>query len=384
MSFGSAKKATVQVWTAMILTGIVSSCATTKVEPLPPLPEAPKYVQVPHPEGLEFGDLMAIFTEQGAPAPASLKGCEGEFTKLRKSTLSKEELLNGARELVKRDPTKYHWCFYGLLMTLETQVKEMAYIDERQKAILDAYLFLTPVARAFHLEYQDSRYLRWAVQRYRRFSEYVFYRRLEPTPQTNAELVGMSQPWGAFRAPAAERGVLDKYGIVQETAKTSEAPTDPANPVVEEPKVQIAPAAQAPVAAEVPAIQPPVAAAPVPAAPVPAAPAPEVHSAIVPDTQPKPVPVAPGVPAVPAAPLEAKLQVPAESPPVAPIEMTPAPLTANPLPAAPVSAQTAPVTAPATAAPVSPVTQPARSPASAPAPAALPDNAVPEMAPLPE
>ncbi len=372
MSLGSAKKATVQLWTATLLTGMVSSCATTKVEPLPPLPEAPSYVQVPHPEGLEYGDLMAIFTEQGAPAPASLKGCESEFTKLRKATLSKEELLNGARELVKRDPTKYHWCFYGTLMTLETQVKEMPYIDERQKAILDAYVFITPIARAFHLEYQDSRYLRWAVQRYRRFSEYVFYRRLEPTPQTNSELVGTTQPWGAFRAPAAERGVLNKYGIVPE-ATAHEAPADFANPVVEEakgpaPAAQV-PAAQPPVAttAGVPAPEtvPPPAAVPPPSAPAQAAlPVPtEVHPAITQDVKPQtPAAVAPPVTAPPAAPVEAKLQVPADSPPVAPIEMTPAPLTANPPPVAP---------APGT-----------RSPASVPA--AVPVDVPAEMAPLPE
>ncbi len=379
MSLGSAKKATVQLWAATLLTGMVSSCATTKVEPLPPLPEAPSYVQVPHPEGLEYGDLMAIFTEQGAPAPASLKGCEGEFTKLRKATLSKEELLNGARELVKRDPTKYHWCFYGTLMTLETQVKEMAYIDERQKAILDAYVFITPIARAFHLEYQDSRYLRWAVQRYRRFSEYVFYRRLEPTPQTNSELVGTTQPWGAFRTPAAERGVLNKYGIVPE-ATAHEPPADSANPV-ENPVIE---EAKAP-AAQVPAAQPPVAtAAGVPAAAVPQPSAPaqaalpvsaEIHPAITQDVKPQtPSAVAPVAPALPASPVEAKLQVPADSPPVAPIEMTPAPLTANPPPVAP---------APVMGAPVVPGSVPgARSPASVPA--AVPADVPAEMAPLPE
>lgn len=226
-------------WAVIALTIFAASCSTTQVEPLPQLPEPPKYVQVPHPEGLDHGDLMGIFAETGAPSPASLKGCEVDHTKLRKSTVSREELAAGARELVKSDPEKYHWCFYGVIWNLEEQVKTLTYIDERQKAIIEAYLFLTPIAKAFNSEFQDSRYMRWAVTRYRRFSEYVFYRRLEPTPQMNSELVGTSNPFGSLRAPASvERNVLQKYGIVPDSADTAKAALkeEAGNPVAEDPR----------------------------------------------------------------------------------------------------------------------------------------------------
>ena len=150
-------------------------CSTTQVAPLTALPEAPPtYIQVPHPSGLDSGDLVAIFAEKGAPSPDEFKDCEADFKALRSKTQSQDELLQGAREFVRRDPVRYHWCFYSRLYDLDTKLKTADYLDEKQKLLLDRYLFLTPIARAFQVEYNESRYLRWAVSRYRQMSETVF------------------------------------------------------------------------------------------------------------------------------------------------------------------------------------------------------------------
>lgn len=198
---------------------VAGGCSTFSVfqaEPLPALPPTPPgYVQVPHPDGTDVGDLLAIFTDRSAPDPLSLKDCDQDFWKLQAATRSKDELIQGAREFVRVDPVKYHWCFYGKLFELEEQMKASVYIDERQAHVLKAYQFLTPMSRAFLLEYSDSRYLRWAVNRYRRLSEYVFYRRVELSPQATSELTSSSNPFGNYR-PAAEppKGILEKYGLV--------------------------------------------------------------------------------------------------------------------------------------------------------------------------
>ncbi|OFZ81710.1 MAG: hypothetical protein A2583_12285 [Bdellovibrionales bacterium RIFOXYD1_FULL_53_11] len=192
-------------------------CSSSQVNPLPPVPPAPPgYVKVHHPEGLDYGDLLAIFTEPEAPSPDSLKDCDAEYIKLRNLTDSREELLEGAREFIRTDPVKYHWCFYGKLVQLEDGVKNSIYIDEKQKNVLDTYLFLSPMARAYLLEYNDSRYLRWAITRYRRYSEYVFFRKVELTPKVASEVAVSENPLGFLRPPDESRqGVLVKYGLVK-------------------------------------------------------------------------------------------------------------------------------------------------------------------------
>ena len=43
------------------------SCSTAQVNPLPEIPATPPgYVRVPHPDGTDMGDLVAIFTERDA------------------------------------------------------------------------------------------------------------------------------------------------------------------------------------------------------------------------------------------------------------------------------------------------------------------------------
>lgn len=199
--------------------GILQSCSSGQIDPLQELPKPPAYTEVPHPGGLEYADLLSIFTDPQAPTPDSLANCDSDFQKLRKATLSRDELQDGVREMVKADPSKYHWCYYSKVFLLDKKLKEMTYIDEKQKLIIDTFLFLTPMARAFQSEFQDSRYYRWAVGRYRRYSEMAFYRRVEPTATANAELAGAVSPMGSQRMVPldSERSILEKYGIANPT-----------------------------------------------------------------------------------------------------------------------------------------------------------------------
>ncbi len=195
------------------------SCKTAQIEPTPAMPEVPKYVRVSHPVGLDLGDLRAIFVGKEAPQLEALKTCDADFIKLRELTQSKEEQEAGVRELVKTEPVKYHWCFYGKILLLENQIKDTAYLDEKQKNVLDVFVFLTPISKAFLKEYKDSRYLRWAISRYRRLSEFVFYRKVELNSTMSTDLaivppLGSNDPYGFYRESSAEtNGVLEKYGL---------------------------------------------------------------------------------------------------------------------------------------------------------------------------
>ncbi|HAR43921.1 MAG TPA: hypothetical protein DCS07_15015 [Bdellovibrionales bacterium] len=214
-------KANLTQWilcTALItgwVTGI-GGCSTTQLTPAPaPVAKPPPYVQVPHPVGTDLGDLRGIMLVPDAPTPESLKKCDADFAKIRSLTTSEDERRQAARELVKRDPVGYHWCYYGKLLELLETLKTSSYIDERQKKAIDTYLFLVPVARGFLAEYHDSRYLRWAIVHYRRISEWVFFRRMDLSPEGTSELVQVANPFGLWRDPTPQTTILEKYGIVK-------------------------------------------------------------------------------------------------------------------------------------------------------------------------
>ncbi len=207
-------------FTAAIGHLLSSSCSTTQVEPMVVLPpEPPAYVAVPHPEGLDYADVLEIFTDAHAPSLDSLRDCDSVFQKLRTTVESRDELDEGTVELIRLDPIKYHWCFYGKIVSLEDRLKADAYLDEKQKAVLDAYSFVTPMAKAYLKEYNDSRYLRWAIARYKKASEYVFFKKLDTNPKTTQMLASATNPFGHFKAMMDQKvdlkyGVLEKYKLL--------------------------------------------------------------------------------------------------------------------------------------------------------------------------
>ncbi len=223
-----------------LVISLFSGCSTTEVVPVPvPTPEPPAYVHAPHPVGSSEAELRAIFMDRNAPTPDALKDCQAEHAKLLTATASIDERRQGIRELIKRDPLRYHWCFYSKVQELHEKLASADYIDEKQKAVLEAYAFLTPVARAFLSEFKDSRYLRWAVRDYKRLSERVFYRKMDASPQLTAELLEGSNPFGNWRDPASDvtatpspspKTVLEKYGFAEPSPSSPDVPAPPPEP----------------------------------------------------------------------------------------------------------------------------------------------------------
>ncbi len=199
------------------------------------LPSPPDYAFVAHPSGFGASDLEALFLDSRVQRPSAevLKACDSDFRKLRAATRSAEEFTMGAREFVRLEPVHHHWCFYSTLLDLELSLKrEDLYLEDRQKKVVSAFVYLSPIARAFFSEYRDSRYWRWAIHRYRLLSETVLYRRLEPSPETTLDLVSASEPMGGLRkVPLPPTGrnegafILEKYGIRTATTQAVAVPT---------------------------------------------------------------------------------------------------------------------------------------------------------------
>lgn len=203
----------------------MEGCSTSEVH-APPIGIPPAYTQVPHPQGNSSSDIKALFLGNQAPdADVISKDCDKDFRKLIGLTQSINERTEGIRELVKQDPVTYHWCFYGKMLTLETEVKKDTFIDEKQKIVLDGYEFLVPIAKAFSAQYHDTRYLRIALNRYKKLSEWLFYRRLDLTPEGTVELVQPENPFGVWRENEGGYAILDKYHL----SKPAADPAAPAN-----------------------------------------------------------------------------------------------------------------------------------------------------------
>ncbi len=221
MSVALRKKYLIYVWVALSV-AYSMSCSTTEVAPPKP-PTPPVYTQVPHPLGTDLGDLSAIFLDPKAPKEVEFsKTCDGNFKKLKSLTESADEINQGVRELVISDPVYYHWCFYKKLYDVELYLKSEAFVDEKQKMVLENYEFLVPVARSFSSEFHDSRYLRWAVARYQRLSEWVFFRKMDLTPAGTVELVQPSNPFGLYRSGPGSQAILEKYHLGSKAPETSE------------------------------------------------------------------------------------------------------------------------------------------------------------------
>jgi hypothetical protein len=237
--------------------GVVGCSTTNTLSPHAPPKEVevPAYAYLPHPEGHTISDVISLFSEKEAPSRETMAKCEDDFRALYSQSQSIEERTKGVQELVSRNPAAYHWCFYSQILKLEEGLSKDDFVDQKQKRIMSAYEYLVPVARAFMKEYHDSRYLRWAIQDYRRLADLYFYRKLEMSPQMSSELVDVAVPAEYRSAPAAESSrpvsVLEKYKIgdsIPESAvvaklrdqkeEKAEAVPPPAAPVVkaEEPK----------------------------------------------------------------------------------------------------------------------------------------------------
>lgn len=242
-------------WTAFIVMGLAgfgAGCSSTEiVEPLPKLPEVPTYAHVAHPQGYDLTDIRLMFYSKLAPKPEDMKGCEAEMLQLRSLTTSIDEVATGARELVIKDPVKYHWCFYAKMLEVYDSLKSNdTFWSEKQKKMMEVYLTLVPIARAFKIEYGDVRYLRAASRQYKQMSEWVFYRKLDLTPDGTQELMeDVSNPFSLWKKPeVAQDSVLEKYGISRSEPSPMGLPQpeerSPAALKLSNPALEAAPGAQ--------------------------------------------------------------------------------------------------------------------------------------------
>ena len=121
-------------------------------------------------------------------------------------------------ELVTQDPERMHWCFYSKIVRLQGILQSDSTWSLRQKKVIESFEFLSPIASAFLECFHDSRYLRWATQYYTKVSEWVFFKKLNPTPENTLLLTNETrtdlEPWVQVdKSEPRHDSVYTKYGI---------------------------------------------------------------------------------------------------------------------------------------------------------------------------
>jgi hypothetical protein len=207
------------------------STHTQEMTPFPKLPEVPNYTQLPHPEGFDLTDLQAIFHTHGAPKRESLIHCDNDLRLLLDRTKSRTEAEKGARELVTNGPEQMHWCFYDQIIRSQEDAQTKDLLLDRQKSVVFYFRFLTPIANGFRIEFNDTRYLRWAIHHYQNLSNWLFYRSLVLKPDSVDNLLsGVNNSHALFKKPsileAGQQTVLGKYKLESETANMGLPPLD--------------------------------------------------------------------------------------------------------------------------------------------------------------
>ena len=211
----------------VLLGALLAACTSIQSVQAPVVPPEPAPVlDLPHPQGFGITELKALFLDPKAPEPAQVVGCADAFKELSRKTQLRDEIRAGARELVIEKPVLSHWCFYSKLLELDEALRKNGIIEDRQQMTLATFNFAIATARAFQLEFKDSRYLRWAIQRYRAISPIVFQRRVELTPEATAELAVIENPFGIWKPLPERQSILKKYGLREEDqpAKVDRAP----------------------------------------------------------------------------------------------------------------------------------------------------------------
>lgn len=221
---------------AMTVSTLSACSSTTEIHENPTIPEVPEYVKVPHPVNFELASLRAIFFNPLAPKDVQAEfseNCDQDFQKLAEASNSLQERKDAAIEMVSVDPERMHWCFYAKISKLQDTLQSDTTWNQRQKKVLRTFVFLSPLANAFLEVYHDSRYLRWATQYYSKISEWVFFRKVTPSPDSSLAVIsgandGRLEPWIPVESKVSKRdSVFSKYGIsLQPTIASGTNPLD--------------------------------------------------------------------------------------------------------------------------------------------------------------
>jgi hypothetical protein len=202
-----------------------------ELSPLPKLPDVPGYTKLPHPEGFDLSDVYAVFHDRKAPKRQTLLDCDKDQRALAERTKSKDEIARGSRELVSNNPELMHWCFYDRILRSQEETHAKDLLLDRQKTVISHYRFLTPIANGFRIEFNDTRYIRWAIHHYQNLSNWLFYRSLTLKPDAMDHLLNGVDNLHALHKKSnppdiRNQPVLEKYKISEKSALPLEIQND--------------------------------------------------------------------------------------------------------------------------------------------------------------
>ncbi len=163
---------------------LVSACANPKILPEDRLKAA--VTPITHPDGFSPGEILELFTQEGAPAFSEYASCAEKLFQAvaPQGFATAQERLRAGQRIVKERRVDAHWCFYVQLAewiaAAEPGEQELL---KRRSALMDTFSMLSPLAKAFFTEYRDPNYILAAGQQFQRLSATEYRILLEYAPE---------------------------------------------------------------------------------------------------------------------------------------------------------------------------------------------------------
>lgn len=166
--------------------GFLSACSSAKTAPEESgekkQKEEFKTLRMLHPVSLKASDLKSLFSLPECPAPDAIEKCDFDYYVEKRLARSKSALFMVLPQYVYGDPAKYHWCFYW-------KVRQLAEETVSGQEALASVEFLADIARIFQSDFDDSQYLKNAIQAYQDLSRKEFFTLLRVSAETGKQLL---------------------------------------------------------------------------------------------------------------------------------------------------------------------------------------------------
>lgn len=143
-----------------------------------------------HPKDNKPWTLKAMIMAGPKPPDEELIKCRHEILAISKETFNESGLMVAKEKIlsdVNQDPSRYHWCFYFSMMTINTKLKSDGLgtgLKERLQNFHQEMKSVLVLASTLDQAYQSNRYVAYARNRYIVISKTYFARSLSPLPGT--------------------------------------------------------------------------------------------------------------------------------------------------------------------------------------------------------
>ena len=137
----------------------------------------------PLPKAATSWDTRALLMTAAQPPPSQIAACQDMVTAISNDATNQDDLARAQKpmtEAVTKDPEGYHWCFFNLMLKLDSQMEQGGPLIEQQAPLFfDGMRQLWVLSRGLDFVLGGNTYFSYLRARYKASSREYFGRNLE-------------------------------------------------------------------------------------------------------------------------------------------------------------------------------------------------------------